>query len=180
MKPSFVISIMARDRVGIIADVTGAIRELGGNLADLSQTVLGGYFTMILVASFADGVTADGLRERLRQLVPADPFEVGVKPRLAAPAPVPAGLAKYVLTAVGPDKIGLVATLSGFLREQAINIEDLATRVDGDRYWMTLLVNLPAGTEVGAFKRHLKLAMAEAGILAELQHESIFRATNEV
>ncbi|MFA5204719.1 MAG: ACT domain-containing protein [Lentisphaeria bacterium] len=180
MSQTYVISVMARDRVGIIADVTGAIRELGGNLADLSQTVLGGYFTMILVASFPGGVTEEGVRERLRQLDPAEPFEVGVKPRLATAAPAAAGGAKYVLTAVGPDKIGLVAVLSGYLREKGINIEDLATRVDGERYWMTLLVYLPAGTDVGKLKRSLKLAMAEAGIQAELQHESIFRATNEV
>ena len=172
---------MARDRVGIIADVTGAIRELGGNLADLSQTVLGGYFTMILVGSFPDGVTAEGLRERLRQLDPADPFEVGVKPRLEAPAPAPAGLAKYVLTAVGPDKIGCWwPRCPGTCATRRSILKTWPRGVDGERYWMTLLVNLPAGTEVGTFKSHLKQAMAAAGILAELQHESIFRATNEV
>ena len=43
MPKQFVISIMARDRVGIVADVATAIKNLEGNLGDLSQTVLSGY-----------------------------------------------------------------------------------------------------------------------------------------
>lgn len=177
----YVISIMTRDRVGIIADVTGTIRNLGGNLADLSQTVLGGYFTMILIASFPPAVTPKVLRERLGNLDPDEPFEVGIKLRRdPGPATAVAHENRYVLTAVGPDKIGLVAALSGFLREKGINIEDLATLVEGAQYWMILQVTLPAGTEIGKLKRSLKLVMAEVGVSAELQHHDIFRATNEV
>ena len=40
---------MWRDRVGIIHDIASRIAELQGNIADLSQTVVSGYFTMILV-----------------------------------------------------------------------------------------------------------------------------------
>ena len=48
MKKQLVISVMSKDRPGIIADITGVILDLGGDLADLNQSVLGGYFSMIL------------------------------------------------------------------------------------------------------------------------------------
>ena len=52
--PKFILSIMSQDRVGIVADVAGAIKALRGNLEDMTQTVLRGYFTMILLAEFPD------------------------------------------------------------------------------------------------------------------------------
>ena len=38
------------DRVGIVYSVTGALLDLGGNVLELSQTVMRGYFTIILAA----------------------------------------------------------------------------------------------------------------------------------
>jgi glycine cleavage system transcriptional repressor len=136
---------------------------------------------MILLASFPAGVAADRIRSALTALDRDDPFEIGIKVWKPQPPLVSGGDEnRYVLTAVGPDKCGLVAALSGFLREKGINIEDLATLVEGEKYWMILQVCLPLQTHVGKLKRSLKLAMADVGISAELQHHDIFRATNEV
>lgn len=181
MSHEFVISVMTRDRVGIVADVTGAIQDLGGNLADLSQTVLGGYFTMILIASFPPGVREPQIRARLVAIDPADPFEVGVRLHRASRRRTPAPAEPlYVLTAAGPDKTGLVATLSRFLREKEINIEDFSTLVKGDVYWMFLNVRLPKGADVGDLKREAQAAMDSIGVKVELMHQAIFQATNEV
>jgi glycine cleavage system transcriptional repressor len=177
----FVISVMTRDRVGIVADVAGAIRELGGNLADLSQTVLCGHFTMILVAAFPPDVTPEALRQALLPLDPEEPFEIGIK---TPASPVPLGPdqseGQYVVTAAGPDQIGLVASISGYLRSHNVNIVDFTTQVDEGRYTMILGIDLPEGTRVGQFKADLRRAMEEVGVAVELQHRRIFVATNEV
>ncbi len=60
-----VISVMSRDRVGIVADVAARIAGLGGDLADLSQTTLRGFFTLIVIASFPDGVDLETVRGEL-------------------------------------------------------------------------------------------------------------------
>ena len=52
-----VISVMAKDRPGIVAEVTEGISVLGGNLADLRESVLCGHFTMILIAGFPPDVS---------------------------------------------------------------------------------------------------------------------------
>ncbi len=38
--------------VGIVQSVTGTLRDLRGNILELSQTVMRGYFTIILAVEF--------------------------------------------------------------------------------------------------------------------------------
>jgi len=65
MERQMIISVMSKDRPGIIADVTGAIFELDGDLADLNQSVLCGYLTMILIATFDGSVTPEDVIAKL-------------------------------------------------------------------------------------------------------------------
>ena len=39
MSTQMILSVMSKDRPGIIADVTGTIYDLDGDLADLNQTL---------------------------------------------------------------------------------------------------------------------------------------------
>jgi glycine cleavage system transcriptional repressor len=178
----YVISIMTRDRVGIIADVTSVLQHLRANLSDLSQTVLRGHFTMILLARFPEGATPARIREALLNIDRDDPLEVGIREVSSELPPEPDRTRpdRYVLTAVGPDKIGLVAGVTQYLRHKNINIEDLATRVDGDRYTMILLLDLPPELHVPRLQRGIQVAMDALGVEAKLQHYGVFRATNEI
>src|SRR5512145_3541680 len=63
----FVISIISRDHVGIIYEVSKALSDLSGNIADVRQSVLCGYFTMILLASFPAGVTQRAIERKLAE-----------------------------------------------------------------------------------------------------------------
>ncbi len=51
MKDSkIVITVVGKDRVGIIAAVTGVLSDNGVNILDISQTIMQSFFTMILIA----------------------------------------------------------------------------------------------------------------------------------
>ena len=45
-----VISVTGKDGVGIVAKVSAGCAECGANIIDISQTVLDGYFAMIMIA----------------------------------------------------------------------------------------------------------------------------------
>ena len=45
-----IITVLSTDREGIIAQVSGKLYEHGINILDISQTVLSGYFTMVMLA----------------------------------------------------------------------------------------------------------------------------------
>ena len=49
-----VISVVGRDAVGIIAKVSTECAECGVNILDISQSVLDGYFTMIMISDIDD------------------------------------------------------------------------------------------------------------------------------
>ena len=44
-----IVTVIGKDRVGIIASVTNLLSQHGVNVLDISQTVLQAYFTMIIL-----------------------------------------------------------------------------------------------------------------------------------
>jgi predicted amino acid-binding ACT domain protein len=112
---SFFLSVLSRDRIGIVYQVSSAISELGGDIADLRQSVLRGHFTMILLASFPATVTQGQIEGRLGALNVAGvpPLKVSILPADDVPETETEDALEnaYVLTASGPDRIGFVATV---------------------------------------------------------------------
>ncbi len=182
LKHPFAISIMAQDRVGIIHEVATAISALGGNIDNISQSVLSGYFAMILITSFPETVTENAIDTALRAAgdkLGLQPV-IGIKPMTGSPAAETAAPTDvYVLSASGPDRIGFVATMTGFCAENNINIVDLDTRTAGDNYIMLLMVQL---TGISPRAAHDKLVTfgQQNGLRVTLQHYDVFQATQEV
>ena len=53
-----VVTVIGKDKVGIIAMASAECAKYGVNIVDISQTVLGEYFTMIMMVSL-EGLTVD-------------------------------------------------------------------------------------------------------------------------
>ncbi|HET9914050.1 MAG TPA: ACT domain-containing protein [Anaerolineales bacterium] len=180
----FVISITTRDRVGIIYEVTKAISELGGNIADIRQSILCGYFTMILLASFPADTTQRSIERKLAEADSNSESAIEALVRkaddgvLASSTPTPE--TAYVLTATGYDRIGFVATITSFCAQNDINIIDLSTTISDDAYVMILVIDLNHIESISDMRRELQTFSQENGIQAVLQHYDIFRAVNEI
>ena len=48
-----IVTVIGKDRVGIIANVCSLLAESGVNILDISQTILQDYFTMIMLVDTA-------------------------------------------------------------------------------------------------------------------------------
>jgi ACT domain-containing protein len=48
-----VITVVGIDRVGIIARITGKLADLGINILDISQTIMGDLFTMSMIVDLS-------------------------------------------------------------------------------------------------------------------------------
>ncbi len=57
-----IITVIGKDKKGIIAFVANACSHYGANILDISQTVLREYFSMIMLVDMSD-VTSIGFRE---------------------------------------------------------------------------------------------------------------------
>ena len=74
-----IVSVIGKDRTGIIAKVTGKLFELGCNVEDISQTVMhGSYFTMIMLITLAEGLAVGTVNEALASVAE----ELGVEIRV--------------------------------------------------------------------------------------------------
>jgi len=182
MSKQFVISVMSKDRPGIIAEVTTVIYNLGGDLADLNQSVLGGYFTMILIAEFDEQVTADALFAGFSGInsdtgIEANIKEIKVEFELEKER-LP--LKTFVVTAQGENRRGLVKTLGDFFFKRKINVIDLVTARDNKLYTMIFQVDLTPVESMKKLRTELNLLGDTENLELVLQHNDIYMATNEV
>ena len=177
-----IISVMSKDRPGIIADVTGAIYELEGDLADLNQSVLCGYLTMILIATFNSSITPEDVIAKLSHTKSEIKFDAIVKkidtPIEILKARMPEKT--YILTAQGKNKSGLVYGMSSFCYERDINIMDLVTTLADDQYTMILQLDLSHIASIKDVRDDLAEYADKTGLRVVLQHNDIFRVTNEI
>lgn len=182
MSIQMIISVMSRDRTGIVADITGAIYELGGDLADLNQSILGGYLTMILFATFDDHVTPELLREKISALNSPTKLDVVAREMVMAGADELSGLPQktYIMTTQGKNRKGLVYGISSFCCENNINIMDLATTIREETYTMVLQLDLSRVASIAEVRSDLDTYGAENDLQIVLQHHDLFKVTNEI
>lgn len=136
------------DRPGIVAGVTEAIRDLGGNLEDVASTILRGHFTMMLVVAAPEGVSAAeveaGLADAVGSLgvwITAADVEAGAPDRPEA---------THALVVYGSDRPGIVAGIARLLADRGVNVTNLSCRLVGEQqpvYAMVAEVQVPEGEE---------------------------------
>lgn len=61
-----IITVIGKDRVGIISGVSNILAETGVNILDISQTIMAEYFTMIMMTKLPEGkVSFEDIKEKL-------------------------------------------------------------------------------------------------------------------
>jgi len=68
-KNTAVVSVLGKDRVGIIAGIANLLAEYDININDISQTILDDIFTMVMIVDLRDLVIEDSdISDRLNKL----------------------------------------------------------------------------------------------------------------
>lgn len=176
----YIITVMAQDRVGIIRDVSSALARLDGNITRMSQTVMRGYFTLIVAVEMPDERTQLEIRQAIERTGQVGEFEVNVRPYVAAPVCESCAAERFVLSMQGGDRKGIIAGATGYLADRGINIEDVYAYIHEGRALILAQVSVPLKIDIEELQAGLQEALADHGIVAHLQDENIFRATSEV
>ena len=143
----FALTIIGRDRPGIVSQVTEILFNLGCNIADSSCSILGGQFAMILILAHPDYTDRESFGD---VFAPLEESELSVFLRTLKPGgeihPEINGEI-CMISVYGSDKPGIVFQVSRELGDRKINITDLNTKLIGteDRpvYVMMLEAILP-------------------------------------
>lgn len=66
MKDQVIVTVVGKDKVGIIAGVTAALAKAEVNILDISQTIMQDFFTMIMICDMSKaGMDLSTLKEIL-------------------------------------------------------------------------------------------------------------------
>lgn len=150
----FSVSVMGKDRPGIVAEVSRILYELGCNIEDSTCTILSGQFAMILVVFHEKPMTTaemnpsfDDVRKKMGLQVTIHPLKadevVHDKAFIGRP---------HIISVYGADRPGIVYSVARELARRKVNITDLNTQVVGSKerpvYVMVLEVDLPEGIDM--------------------------------
>ena len=167
--PHFAVTAIGRDRPGIVAALTGALRDVGGNLEDVSSTILRGHFAMMLVVAAPADVTGDRLGSALREAATPLGVEVTVSDVEAGSPDRPT--ATHALSVYGSDRPGIVAGIASALADRGANITELSCRLtaaDRPVYVMVAEVAVPNGVDQGELRSEVQSVAERLGVDATL------------
>ena len=180
-----VISVLGKDRPGIVAAVAQVLYHRDCNVEDVTQTIVQTEFAGIFIASVPASLKPEALLSELRDRLRALGLTVLLKPLEPAPpgAPLPPS-EPFVVTTFGPDRLGLVAGITEVMARFGVNITNLkAVFRGGDdplRNVMIYEIDVPVDIDPAIFRRALHERADELGLDLTLQHRDIFQAINRI
>ena len=180
-KDFFVISVIGEDQVGIVSEVTQLLFKQGLNIIDIEQTVIHSQFTMVLlIQPLQSHFKASHLRIGLNRLAKKRGMNVTMTPlhefkglRLAETKKL------YVLTLLGPDRPGVVASLSSTLAQHHCNIERIKMIARGEFLAMEMWVDLRE-VNFPFLRSDLTAAAKKVGVDIIAQPEHLFKKRKKV
>jgi glycine cleavage system transcriptional repressor len=141
------VSILCRDRIGLVSAIADCLFTAGVNLRDTTFAVLGEGAEFTSVCELPPGLTAEALRDDLELVPELDDAQVRVSPYGFDPRPGPMGRITHRVEVSGGDQLGLIARLSEIFTQNGANIVRLDAQKlpesEGGRYVTRFAVWLP-------------------------------------
>ena len=88
---------------------------------------------------------------------------------------------KAVITVIGKDKVGIIASVSTYLAENSVNILDISQTIMQDEYFtMVMMVELSENQTVESVNQKLSVVAEKLGVDIRIQHEDIFNSMHRI
>lgn len=86
-----------------------------------------------------------------------------------------------IITVVGSDKVGIIASVSGFLAEHKINIADITQTILSGNFVMMMMVNLDnSDMDMESVREELSSMAEKMGVQINIMNEKVFSAMHRV
>jgi ACT domain-containing protein len=88
---------------------------------------------------------------------------------------------RAVVTVLGKDKVGIIATISRILAESNVNILDISQTLMQDVFTMIMLTDITdSNIAFNELSDKLEAAGREIGLYVKIQHEDIFNSMHRI
>jgi glycine cleavage system transcriptional repressor len=128
----YAVSVVGKDRTGIVAGIAEVLFRLGCNIADSSCTMLAGEFAMILIISHPRPFTKTRLHDELKPVCDELGMSLGVRTLHGDEVTRQETDSEICMISVyGADQPGIVYRVTRELAALGVNIMDLNTKLIG-------------------------------------------------
>ncbi|WP_298869108.1 ACT domain-containing protein [uncultured Gimesia sp.] len=148
----YIISLLAANRVGIMAAVTTAMDELGANLHEASIANIQNFFSIVIAADFPDQRDPTLIQEHIEGICNAFNVDVCVKdsnvdiPSILSPEECD----RFLLAISGNNRAGILRMISSQLGQDGVDILDLSatSSEDNQTFEMMIKIAVPANLDI--------------------------------
>lgn len=141
------VSILCRDRIGLVSAIADCLFAAGVNLRDTAFAVLGKGAEFTSVCELPAGVTAEELHADLKEVSELAGAQIRALPYGFDHHPGPMGKITHHVEVSGGDQLGLIARLSEIFTQNGANIVRLDAQklpeAEGGQYITRFSVYLP-------------------------------------
>jgi glycine cleavage system transcriptional repressor len=180
-----IISVLGKDRPGIIAAVTRILFEQDCNIENVSQTILQNEFSGIFIVGVPESLSEEYLHRHLGAGL--SPMGLHVYEKMLSAADDPqqiVGSESFVVTTMGPDRKGLVAAITAIMASHRVNVTNLqAVFKGGDDPYANIMiyeVDIPNDANHPALRNELQEKALALSLDISIQHKLIFEAINRI
>jgi glycine cleavage system transcriptional repressor len=179
------VSVLGQDQPGIIAGIASALAARNCNIENVSQTLLQDVFGALLIVAAPVDETPAGLKAALDKGCERFQLYIHVHEYHAASTErVKPQIQPYIVTAIGPDKQGLVADVAQQLAKHGVNIVNLQAIFKGGTKpldnLMIFHVDVPRETVMDELRADLAAVSSRLGLEINIQHRRIFEAVSAI
>jgi len=165
----YAVSVVGKDRPGIVANITEGLFRLGCNMADSSCTMLGGEFAMILIVSHPRQFSKSRLFDELKPICDEMGMSLAVRTLHADEIVRKETEGEICIISVyGADQPGIVYRVTRELAGRNVNVMDLNTKLIGTPeepvYVMMLEIALPKGETPEGIEKLLESLKKELSV----------------
>ena len=175
----YVISAVAKDQPGLLYSLAGALADLQVNIVDVDARSIRGHFSMFLVVDLSTSTAT--YEEMMQKIGPVGAnFELGLHVEPYEGGRRNPNKKMMVLTVMGADRPGIVASVSGICAKNGINIESIKMIARGDYIAMELMLDTSDMADIPIFRHILYRFSDESGLDVSLQNGDIYQKPKRV
>lgn len=180
-----IITVLGKDRPGIIASVSKSLYQMDCNLQNVNQMILQSQFAGFFIVDHPDNLTIESIHNQLERdlegknlKIHADVVENRGNGNQKTDEEI------FLITTIGPDQKGLVARFTEIIAAHNVNVTNLTAIFKGGdeptANIMSYQVGIKSDTDqLGLFKS-LRDKAEELGLDISIQHKNIFQAINKI
>lgn len=167
-----IITVLGRDREGLVAEITGKLAEFNANIVDIEQSVIRGLFSMFMVVDTSSVTDDQDIIDAMFSIANKLDMKIDITPYTKYQFPLEEKDRNlWKITVFGKDKPGIVAEFSKTVFKNGANIEHIKMIARGELLVTDFVIDTGKVESEEKLRDEIRLAGEKLGMDVVMQPE---------